>query len=390
MRRFLPALAVLGCTGAPDKSSPPSDSGDSADSADSGDSGGGEDSGEPGPSTVQLTGQVQVPESTEWTGALATSVIHLTWNEGAVTMGLSLDTVQVDDAGRFTLTLPDPPPESHLTALSPSDHPELVGAMYALPVFVPDDPDSPVFYEGEVMRGLPFDRFVVWLAPDSVGGTGWPAGWSLVDTGMGGSYQPPFCHLGSSQPLTWRWYDDYPVFYGLDDGVDVLLRGLPATLALGGDVVGEVGENDRLAAIPQQVATGDSTTLVPLADMGLATGSFAATLTDPPTDDYDTSGDPDWRFSMSLLLRYTDDGDGRWTLDPDAAQTTLHTACDGRRPAYVRYTREVSTWMGMRLLDCYEGQAGWRLVTLNESTRAYTYMADGESQRLEVSDSCTF
>jgi len=394
MKRLLSAVVLVGCAGTSSKSpagpsggtdtSVSDDTASAVDSADTADSGGSD------PSTVTLSGTTAVPESTESTGPLAVSAVHLTFDNSSVTLGLSLDTVPLDEAGAFTLTLPDPPPQSHLSALSPSDHPEVSGALYALPVFVPDNPDSAAFYEGQTMRGMPFDRFAVWLDPDSVGDTGWPGGWSLVDNGMGGSYAPPSCHLGSTQPLTWRWYDDYPVFYELDSGVEVRLRGLLATLGVGGTVEGDVGEEDRLAAIPQQVATGADSALAPLADMALSSGSFQATLTEAPSADYDSSGDPDWRFSMSLLLRYADDGDGQWTLSGDGEQTTLQSACDGRRPAYVRYTREVSTWVGMRLLDCYEGQAGWRLVTLNEATRSYTYLNDRESQALGVSETCSF
>lgn len=393
MTRSLPLLlTLLGCSSTPDKAhDPSSEASDTSAPADSGsDTGDGQDSNDPGPTTVSLAGQVEVPESTVLTGPLAVSVVHLTWNEGAVTLGLSLDSVRIDGVGGFSLSLPDPPPDSHLSQLSPSDHPEVVGAMYALPVFVPDDPVAPVFYEGQVIRGLPFDRFAVWLEPSSVGEAGWPGGWSLVDSGMAGSYAPPFCHLGSSQPLTWRWADGYPLFYSLDSLLSVRLRGLRASLELGGTVEGAVAGADRLAAIPQQVASGEDTRLSPVADMSLADGSFAELLTDVPGPDYDSSGDPDWRFSMSLLLRYVDDGDGSWTLAADGAQTSLQTACDGRRPAYLRYTREVNTWMGVRLLDCYEGQVGWRLVTLNETTRAYTYLSDADSQRLTVSDDCSF
>ena len=388
MKRLLSLLCALGCSSPADKAA--GESSEAEETAPDPDTGQGQDSGPPAPRTASVAGQVEVPESTSATGELAVSVVHLTWNEGAVTLGLSLDSERVDADGRFSLRLPDPPPASHLSQLSPSDQPDVVGAMYALPVFVPDDPASPVFYEGQLIRGLPMDRFVIWLDPTTVGDSGWPGGWSLVDSGMAGSYSPPFCHLGSSQPLTWRWYDGYPVFHALDSPLSVRLRGLPARLELGGTVTSTVGDDDRLAAIPQQVASGDDTRLSPLADMALADGGFGATLTETPADDYDSSGDADWRFSMSLLLRYADDGDGAWTLSGDGAQTTLQTACDGRRPAYLRYTREVSTWMGIRLLDCYEGQAGWRLVTLDESTRAYTYLSDAASQRLTVDDGCSF
>ncbi len=387
MRSLFPILLLVGCSVTQSKSSTGSaDRSDTAESLPPGDSA---DTGSIPPAGVTFAGTARVPESASYSGPLAVSAVHMNFLGGSVALGGSLDTVQLDGSGAFTLSLPGSPPESHRAALSPADHPDVTGALYALPVFVPDDPDSAVFYEGQVIRGLPFDRFAVWLDPATVGDTGWPGGWSLVDTGMGGSYEPPLCHLGSTQPLTWRWYDGFPVFYGLDSGVDVRLRGLLASLDIEGTVSGDVGELDRMAAIPQQVAIGEDTSLAPLADMAL-TGTFEASLTEVPSDDYDLSDASDWRFSMSLLLRYADDRDGQWTFSEDAGQTTLMSACDGPRPVYARFTREVSTWMGMRLLDCYEGQAGWRLVTLNESTRSYTYLSDRDSQALMASESCSY
>lgn len=363
------------------------DSGDRADTGDSGTT----DSGEP-LAEATVTVAIQELEDTVIEGVFAVGVVHVLFEGDAVTVGRTLtgDLIESADGATVSLTLPAEVPLDQRSALAPALDPTLLGAIYALPVYVPADEAAPVFFEGRPIAGLSFHRFLVWLDPASTIPEGWSAGWNLADLGFGGSYAPPRCALTNTEPLFWRSDDGFPVVYPIEDTVvTVPLRGLPASLHLGGTVIGDPGPLDRIAGVPEQVATGDTAALDVVFDAALDGGTFSSSLEDAPPAAHDLSTGSDWRYTLAFGLLYEDDGDGRWTLAGDGASTTTATMCVGTAPAYVRYSRPVSTWLGARLLDCAEGQVGWRLVTYEASETRYRYRTSAESAALTVSSGCT-
>ena len=353
------------------------------------DSGDGTDTGsEPPP--VRLTGQVAWPDNGTPDPVLGLAATHTTWLADTVSFGATLVGVEVAPDGRFTLELPARPPAGQLGHPAPSDHPELVGSVYMLTAFLPTTTGALHFAEGRTIRGMAFHRLLVWLDPQTLGDSGWPGGWSLVDTGLQGAHNPPACLTGTTQPLMWRWQDGYPVFHEVDEALVMPMRGAEAPLHLSGTVSGSLSGTDRLAAIPQQVALGESTTLEPPLDVDLTGGSFSATLSEAPPLSHNTGGDTSWQVTLAYLLQYADDGDGHWSLSEDGEATTAYSACAGGRATYLRYTRDVTTWRGIRLLECQNGRAGWRLLTLDDTGGTYMALDDAASLELVVSADCRF
>jgi hypothetical protein len=73
---------------------------------------------------------------------------------------------------------------------------------------------------------------------EEVSATGWSAGWSMVDSGMAGSYESGNCLLDTDNPLNWRDYAGYPIFSEIGSAsVNIPLRGLPASLTMSGTAV---------------------------------------------------------------------------------------------------------------------------------------------------------
>ncbi len=363
---------------------------DTAEAGDSGDSGTdtSEDTGteaEP----VDLVGRVVWPVGGEKDDVLAVSATRMGWRSDTVEFGNTIAGTTTLSDDTFVLSLPARPPSSDLSALSPTEHPDLSGAMYLLTAFVPSASGSLSFVEGRTIRGMGFHRLLVWLDPDSLGDSGWPGGWSLVDTGLEGSYNPPACLVGTTQPLIWRWADDYPFFYELgEDDLAIDLRGAPTPAPLHAAVEGDRGTRNRLAAVPAQVLTGEDTSLAPVFDVDMTGSAVDLTLTDAPSATHDL-GDSDWRVTLAYVLQYTDNGDGRWTLAGDASGTTGHSACHDGRPVYARYSRDIDDWRGFRLLECQNGRVGWRFLVVNDAG-TYSALTDEEAANLSISPSCAF
>jgi hypothetical protein len=79
------------------------------------------------------------------------------------------------------------------------------------------------------------------------------------------------------------------------------------------------------------------------------------------------------------------DASGGWTgADPAPRVST----CADRMSVAFRYTRPVSTWRGLRLLDCYSGQVGWRLVRWDEAVGNEVYLPAEAALALRSEDGC--
>lgn len=393
MRTVLAGLLVVGgCTRTPDPktneptivpvdSAEPDDTAPPDDSADTG------DPLEP----VALAGRVEWPEAGVHDAVLAVAASHVTFHADTVAFGSTLEGVAVNADGTFILDLPARPPTTELAALAPADHPHLRGALYMLTAFVPTSTGSLHFAEGRPIRGMAFHRMLVWFDPTTLGDSGWPGGWTLIDTGLAGSYNPPSCLVGTTQPLMWRWSDGYPHLHAIgEEDLVIGLRGVEVPLDIAGRRSGSLGVIDRLAGVPQQVASGESPSLEPVVDIDIRGDDFSATLDTAPPPSHDLTSDADWQVTLAYVLQYADDGDGRWTLDGDGDRTVLQSACFEGQPVYIRYTREVDTWRGIRLLDCQEGQVGWRLMTLTDAGDTYVALDDAASASLTVSSACRY
>ncbi len=340
----------------------------------------------PTPTARAVTGSVRWPASAVLREPLAIAALPISFQAEEPVLGLPLTVAPIVD-DTFSFVLEVPADDVAMTALAPRSAPELMGFLVAFVVFVPEDPSAPVFSADRPLRAAPFDAFGAFLAPGTLGTTGLSEGWSLLDLGMAGSYDPPRCLLTTSEPLFWRAADGYPREWDGETPLTIDLRGIAVDLFVSGTSTERVA--DRLAAIPQQVATGETSLLAPMFDVSLTDDTFSVHLVDSPASSYDISGDTEWQHTFAYLLQYTDDGDEQWT-PADASATTLATVCMDSEPVFLRYTRPVTTWRGLRMLDCTSAQVGWRLVRIDDTTGGYHYLSDTESQNLATGNTCLF
>ena len=388
-------LGLLGCTGDSSKVGEVADSGpglgaeDGADGAVGADGGEGADGTEPEP--LVLEGVLRLPEGATVLPTLRVSLVHAGFDgSGPPELGAGLDTVTADGE-RFSLSLPERPPEAHIVELARA-WPEALGAVYLPLAYEAEDGDpEATFRDGHLLRAGGLDQLLVWLDPAATElPEGWPTGWSIVDSGMAGMHEPNRCLFNTSEPLLWREHAGYPHFRALDAGLDLLLRGLPTTLVLAADSSGRPSGVDRLAGIPSQVAYGTETDLEPVFDVDIEAG-FSVVLEDAPPADHDVTTDADWVYTQALGLLYTDlDESGDWSLAGDEEGTTGYTHCVDEEPVLLRYTREPRSWKGYRFLDCYGGTAGWRGVVFDESIGNYAYVEPELAGALEIGRDCSF
>lgn len=285
--------------------------------------------------------------------------------------------------GAAELGLPIQAPEAHMGGLARA-YPEVQGALYGLVVYVPDE--SGAFREGLPLLGVALDRLLLFRLPGEAP-AGWPEGWSLVDSGMAGMYAPNRCLYDSTEPLLWREAEGYPRFSPLSDGVRIALRGRAAALDLEIDLAALEPSLDRLALMPLQRAIGADPTLALLDDLARpAEGTLAFTLEAPPPADHDLSRDPDWRHTFAYGLPYGDlDGSGAWSEADDTPGAGL---CVAGLPVGLRYQRPVQSWRGLRLLDCYGAQVGWRLAHNDVSIGAERTLPAEDARRLASDPTC--
>ena len=362
-------LLASACTGGE-----PSDKGVVLDTGDPGS----DDTGE-APTGPSLTGAVLVPEDTTRDGALTAGLVRVVFGDGPLVFE-TLAHAPVDEAGAFALSWEEDAGAS--VAASPgNDQPELLAAFY-LPLVYEDADGDGAWTAGEVVIGAGLERFVAWL-----GGTvpeGWPAGWSTVDLGMSGQYKPNRCLMDSSLVMTAREDEDYPVFTELSEGVEVRLRGLPAVLSLGGEMSDLGAEHERFLAISYQaIAEGPLADYPPVFDVAAGNGPFEVALSEAPPEAEVWSNDASWRYSVHVPLLYADlDGSGAWTAEAD--QLTAASTCTDGVWAYARHTWPVVDYRGLRLLDCYQGQVGWRMAYTDPDSGSSTYLDSAGSLDLVV------
>jgi hypothetical protein len=352
VNRLVPPLCLLlvGC-----QCGPAAETDGPVDSADSTDT---HDSAPPAP--VALSLELIQPEDTLPATEPTVGLVHVRFGDGPA-MGETLASVRFTDGQAGTLELPAAAPVEHLASLGNLYLP-VSGSLYMLAAFL-DDGDGQ-FQEGETLLSVAMDRFVMWyeldLSPDDSGADVPVKTWRVVDLGIEGQYAPNRCALDTSWPLEWMMDAGYPVYHELDEPIRLTMRGLEAELSLHATIVDLPAEPPRLAALPyphvgeRAVQAGFDLALVK------AQPEVSAALSAVPPAEDDVGSDPDWAYTMHLLLSYVDsDGSGDWTTD-DALEGSS-TCLDGEL-AWARYTRPVDSYRGYRFLDCYGGTVGWRLV----------------------------
>ena len=335
---------LAGCSCGPGpESQPPEESGESGDSR---------DSGAHGPA-VQLT--LVVPEDAHFEGAATVSLVHVSFGDGPA-IGQTIASVETSEL-EPSLLLPSAAPAELVTALEGSG--ELTGALFALVVHRDSNADG-AWREGEPLLGIAMDRWLLWLAStcnvcDTANVTD---EWRVVDLGIAGQYEPNRCALDTSWPMEWMSDQGYPLDHPLDQAIELPLRGLEADLQIQGSISGLVRDDLRLGVLPYpHLGEGE---VVPQLDQQLepAQADFQASLSAEPPSEDDVGADPDWRYTMHLLLPFADsDGSGGWSLGDELEGSST---CLGGELAWARYTRAVDSYRGYRFLDCYSGTVGWR------------------------------
>ncbi len=365
MRTLLPLL-LIGCgdkegiadTAPPIDDTAPLDSGDSAVTA----------------VDPVITGTVVLPEDTAMPAEVTVGVVHLRFNWGPSVEG-TLASAVVGKDGSFTLELPREPLSVSIYELE--EKLKLDGATHFLVAFEDTNGDGG-FDEGEPLLGAPLERMVVFLEDSPSIPEGWSAGWSLVDSGMSGTYETGNCLLDTDSPLTWRDYAGYPDFSLITDPVEIPLFGLPATLTLSGTAVGV----SRIGIFAYQELSGDAD-IAPLADAA-STDTFSIALTEPPPEEAWITADPDWNYALGIPVAYTDtDKSGGYSKKDE--RSNLTTCLDGE-DAIARYTKPVTAWRGWRLMECYEANAGWRLVTQAADSGWKSFRTSAEAAALHIED----
>ncbi|MBL8617203.1 MAG: hypothetical protein JNM72_16455 [Deltaproteobacteria bacterium] len=387
-------LALLACRGAdaPDdapKGAEDSGAGEVSLDGAGGDGGEGDDSAlpgvDPGP-TLQVV--VSEPVGAAMAGALVrVALIPLDFGagDGGPRLGGPIAEGAVVD-GVATLELPLSLEADALDGLARA-HPAVQGALFGLVAYAPTA-EGGSFAEGQPLLGLTLDHLVLFRAPGEAP-EGWPEAWSVVDTGMAGMYAPNRCLYDTTEPLLWREAEGYPRFSLVTDPVPLLLRGREAGL----DVEVTMGllpdAPDHYALVPHQLAVDPEAGLAPVVDLPLAeAGSpLRFSLRAAPEESHDLTADPDWRHTLAYGVPYADaDGSGGWSgADPAPRAGT----CADRSSVAFRYTRPVSTWRGLRLLDCYSGQVGWRLVRWDEAVGNEVYLPAEAALALRSEDGCS-
>lgn len=326
-----------------------------------------------------LAGTAVLPEDTERDVPLTAGLVRVEFGEGPL-LHETLSAAPVEASGDFLLSWAGD--AGTAVASTPgNDHPDALAAFYLLLVFEDAD-ESGTWEEGERIAGGALDRWLVWLEGEVP--EGWPRGWSVVDLGLAGQYKPNRCLSDSTLILTAREEDGYPVFYDLDSAVAVRLRGLEADLTLAGSMSGLEAEHDRFLSLPYQALTAETIAdYDPVFDVAAAEGAFSVALTEAPPEAHVYTSDASWRYSVHVNLLFEDvDGDGAW--DHEADDLTPATTCAGGLWTYARYTWPVSDYRGLRFLDCYEGQVGWRTALTDPDSGSTVYMSSAESAALEV------
>ncbi|MFT5679404.1 MAG: hypothetical protein ACI8RZ_000308 [Myxococcota bacterium] len=198
-----------------------------------------------------------------------------------------------------------------------------------------------------------------------------------MDSGFSGLYEGK-CRDDTDYPLTRREVDGYPFFSGLDEPVDIILRGLPASLTLSGTA----SDFERLGLFSYWTVTGADAT-PPMVDVAV-TDTFSATLSQPPPDDAWIWTKTEWRYALAIPKPYADlDGSGDYSDGDPLDETT--TGLD-ESDAVARYTNPITLWQSWRLMECCDAYAGWRLVTYSADLGWVDFHTEGEASALHLED----
>lgn len=356
--------------GKPGDTSGPGDSAEPQDTAAVDDTGSGDDTAEPEAlivsGVVDTSGLAAAPDDVQ------VSLVPVLFGLGPELLE-PLATTTPDDAGAFSFTLPTEPPNGHRYEIGEFQPRDVFGATYFALAWrdltgdgrTADDP----------ILGIALDGLVVW-ADDTALDEGWPAGWSVVDTGLVGTYANSRCFSDTDLPLQWRRESPYPAFSAVPDAtVTVPLIGVPRALSLTAPVAGVPASSDRLGLLNyREVFQGEVGLALP-ADEPVPAETWSLALATAPDPAEDFVSTEDQEYALFVPLTYADaDASGSWT-EGDAPDGTTLCSADGDR-LMLRYTRETSTFQGYKFLDCRDGSAGWRVVQRQSSGLWADYLDD--------------
>ncbi len=126
-----------------------------------------------------------------------------------------------------------------------------------------------------------------------------------------------------------------------------------------------------------------SAEIAPFADVA-GGETFSLTLSEAPPDEAWITSDPDSNYALGIPQPYTDtDKSGGYS---DGDDRRISTTCLDGDEAIARYTKPVTSWRGWRLIECYEGNAGWRLVTRASDGGWRTFRTSAEATTLHIED----
>lgn len=374
--RTLSLTLLLACGDKPDTATPDTGTDTDTTPVDTADTGG---SG--GPQLGSISGDVILPEGAASTGGLTLGLVHIDFGDADLTDTLA--TTAVSAGGSYTIDLDAPPDDALIQELEPYNAPGMMGAAFLPLVFI-DDGDGRFLY-GEQVAGGTLSQVLFWLEGDVP--EPFVYGWNLIDTGLSGTYETGNCIYTTSNPLYWRreYNRSYPAALDLGAAVDVTLYGLEAELDLAGTTAG-LEDDERLSLLSYQTLFSGSKkeTWPPLRDLTLSEGTFSASFSGPPGENFDISADPSWGYALGFGVVYTDaDGDKAYSDGEASASASL---CVNNSLAALRYTWPVTTYRGWRLMECYTVQAGWRVVTRETNGQWAASRTNAESLKVVVDE----
>jgi hypothetical protein len=361
MRALL--LLLTACVTDPPKSGGADSAGADTDRPGETDSGGdtdtSDDTADPIEAPPVLTGTIDLSELGALPDSVRLALVPVYFGEGP-RVGAPVATATPDEAGAFALQPPlSPPALADQYQVGEAQPLDVSGATYAVLAYQASAPDAP-WTDGDPLYGVSLSALLVWL-DDTAPGQGWPAGWSIVDAGLAGTYGNERCLLDTEVPLQWATDDGFPVFSALEGPVVIPAPAAPRGLALAPSVVGGDAEQ-RVAALAYQEVFQGIPGLAPGFDVAMdEAGGWTVSLDAAPPPEGLLNPSAQLPYSLVVPLRYTDDDtSGGWSEGDTTDRATLCDT-DGAR-VMVRHTPAPTSWAGMKLLDCQGGRGGWSAV----------------------------
>lgn len=358
-------------TGGGSDSTPPTADTDTAGDTDTeGDT----DTADPVETPPVMTGQLDLSELDAMPDALRLALVPVYFGEGP-RIGAPVATATPDADGSFSLQPPlSPPALADQYQVGQAQPLDVSGATYAVLAYRASAADAE-WAEGDPLYGVSLSALLVWL-DGTAPGQGWPAGWSVVDAGLAGTYANGRCLLDSEVPLQWTGDDGFPIFSAPEGPIPVALPAAPRGLSLAPSTAGGA-PGQRVAALAYQEVFQSVPGLAPAFDVPLDDeGAWSVTLDAAPAAEGLLNPDAQLPYSLVVPLRYTDsDASGAWSEGDTTDRATLCDT-DGAR-VMLRHTPPPQSWAGMKLLDCQGGRSGW---TAARRTDAGTW-----SERLDAS-----